>query len=761
MYLILIKQLIMESQRVFIPTNFYCPITGELMLDPVTDNEGNSYEKSKIFEWISKKKTSPLTRNFLDETHLTENEALKRSIESIKDQLREDQLKIDTVVATATATATATVTDVELNSYYLDDKLFVNIKVPDIDVREPVDIVLCIDVSYSMFNEATLKGDSNETVGHGFSVLSLTVAASKTILHSLKETDNISIVTYSSSSETIFENVPCTPENKAVVEEGLDQLKPICNTNMWAGIVESLDILRKTSCATRNKGILLLTDGIPNVEPPRGHAYMLEKYFRDHNFRCMLSCYGFGYNLDSELLMELSNISGGDGYSFIPDASILGTAFIHGVSNLLTTFVYSPTLEISLYKGVVFETGTDNVKIQLDSLKYGQEKNIVLDLNTKGAASQSLEYFTDFAKISLSFKDKTIVTQVSERPSNDYFIINRFRTDAVQTINSCIQKKKFNDASFRDILNQFISDLEKESANPYIRDLLYDFNGQVKEALNMTRQGEREDWFSRWGIHYLRSLQGTYQNELCNNFKDKAISGFGGGLFNNLRDEISGIFDVIPPPKRDVTRTASQQGVKLSFPPAPVNMRSYNNASGGCCAEGCNVLMENQTYKKVEEIVKGDILFTCNINNSEIEYNSSEIECVVKTKCENGKINMVTHDKLRITPYHPIIKWDKWDKSHNWIFPRDICEPIEVECDSMYTFVMKNRQSIFIEGNIFATYGHNLTGEVIEHNYFGTERVVNDLKKYTTYGNGIVELTQNKFVVDMDLDRPQVVGMKD
>ena len=33
----------MEASKVFVPTNFYCPISGDLMEDPVTDKEGNSY----------------------------------------------------------------------------------------------------------------------------------------------------------------------------------------------------------------------------------------------------------------------------------------------------------------------------------------------------------------------------------------------------------------------------------------------------------------------------------------------------------------------------------------------------------------------------------------------------------------------------------------------------------------------------------------------------------------------------------------------
>ena len=73
---------------------------------------------------------------------------------------------------------------------------------------------------------------------------------------------------------------------------------------MWAGMIQSLDILRETSPKNKNKGILLLTDGVPNVEPPRGHEVMLQRYFDLHDFRCMISCYGFGYNLNSEITTQ-------------------------------------------------------------------------------------------------------------------------------------------------------------------------------------------------------------------------------------------------------------------------------------------------------------------------------------------------------------------------------------------------------------------------------------------------------------------------
>ena len=65
--------------------SFYCPITAELMRDPVIDREGNSYERIAIEEWIALKGVSPITRNPLHTGDLAPNRALR---EAIADALR-------------------------------------------------------------------------------------------------------------------------------------------------------------------------------------------------------------------------------------------------------------------------------------------------------------------------------------------------------------------------------------------------------------------------------------------------------------------------------------------------------------------------------------------------------------------------------------------------------------------------------------------------------------------------------------------------
>ncbi|XP_071329690.1 WD repeat, SAM and U-box domain-containing protein 1-like isoform X2 [Trachinotus anak] len=63
------------------PDEFLCPITRELMKDPVIAADGYSYERESIESWIrGKNKTSPMTNLPLQTTLLTPNRSLKTAI---------------------------------------------------------------------------------------------------------------------------------------------------------------------------------------------------------------------------------------------------------------------------------------------------------------------------------------------------------------------------------------------------------------------------------------------------------------------------------------------------------------------------------------------------------------------------------------------------------------------------------------------------------------------------------------------------------
>lgn len=60
---------------------FLCPIQHTIMIDPVVDRDGYSYERRAIVQWLEKNRRSPFTRKPLSESHLRPNRALKAVIQ--------------------------------------------------------------------------------------------------------------------------------------------------------------------------------------------------------------------------------------------------------------------------------------------------------------------------------------------------------------------------------------------------------------------------------------------------------------------------------------------------------------------------------------------------------------------------------------------------------------------------------------------------------------------------------------------------------
>jgi U-box domain len=64
------------------PSHFVCPISFEVMRDPVTTPSGHSFERSVIAEVIRISQKDPFTREPLNEGHLRPNRALSDAIDA-------------------------------------------------------------------------------------------------------------------------------------------------------------------------------------------------------------------------------------------------------------------------------------------------------------------------------------------------------------------------------------------------------------------------------------------------------------------------------------------------------------------------------------------------------------------------------------------------------------------------------------------------------------------------------------------------------
>lgn len=66
--------------HVDVPTEFVCPITQEVMTDPVVASDGHSYERSAIWTYMQNSTKSPMTRETLDKRVVVNNINLKKRI---------------------------------------------------------------------------------------------------------------------------------------------------------------------------------------------------------------------------------------------------------------------------------------------------------------------------------------------------------------------------------------------------------------------------------------------------------------------------------------------------------------------------------------------------------------------------------------------------------------------------------------------------------------------------------------------------------
>ena len=107
-----------------------------------------------------------------------------------------------------------------------------------------------------------------------------------------------------------------------------------------------------------------------------------------HRDLCTISTFGFGYNMDSLLLVDMA-LTGSGTYSFIPDASFVGTVFVNIVSNLLVAMAQEvfcdlqceDGVEISKVRGDYAHTKTwSGCRISLGTLQIGQLRDIALQV---------------------------------------------------------------------------------------------------------------------------------------------------------------------------------------------------------------------------------------------------------------------------------------------------------------------------------------------------------------------------------------------
>ena len=748
---------------------FICPITGDIMKDPVIGSDGHTYERSAIEQWLRQEGTSPITRQTMNRTDLTTNIALRDTIESMMRLHPELELEISNIQSSRQSdrqSSAQSSAQSHLNSATVikpkiifnidtDNNVSISIKTLDILERCGADLVFVVDVSGSMGSEATSKSHNGTSQEYGLTILQVVIHALETIVNILGDNDRASLVVFDTNASLVFGLTPMTQLSKKQSIDTIKKLLPKSTTNIWGGLKLGLDVLKQRQDTTRNSAILLFTDGVPNVRPARGEVVMFEKYIRDNNIQVPLHTFGFGYNLDSELLYNLSHSVGSGWYNFIPDSSFVGTIFVNAIGNILSTFGTNMRLNIrpinnaiisNIYGSYSTRKLDDEISLDLGTLQYGQSKDLIIQMDfSKYQESEiqlpylscNLSYISNGKRVEIENQQASKwlyqtnssmanIENLSLEVSEMYF--HRMRLNAVTIILTAMETMaKGNHQTSKDMIEQFITVFKTEFSSIRMlsslqntkfvhkcSQLLEDLEGQIRIAFS------RNDYFSRWGVHYLRSITTAHLSQICNNFKDPGVQEYGGTLFENIRDKSDEIFNRIPPPKPSRTSHSTSYV-------APTSMRVYNNSSNPCFAGHCLIRMGDGSEKRVDKLVKDDMIMSFS--------GPVRLVCILKTICKDGVAELVTLDSgLVITPWHPILSFEKG----KWEFPAKIGTPKQIKCPAVYSLVVDKCHIVSINKTPCITLGHNYQDAVIMHPYFGSQEIINDLKAMPGWDSGLI-----------------------
>eukprot|EP00929_Paragymnodinium_shiwhaense_P109168 TRINITY_DN75519_c0_g1_i1.p1 TRINITY_DN75519_c0_g1~~TRINITY_DN75519_c0_g1_i1.p1 ORF type:complete len:1140 (-),score=192.16 TRINITY_DN75519_c0_g1_i1:483-3902(-) len=690
------------------------------------------------------------------------------------------------------------------------------------------DVCCVVDVSGSMGTQAV---ESDGVVNKdGLTILDIVKHALKTVMHALSPQDRLSLVGFSTAAHTVFPLENMTEDGCTRALAALETMHPDASTNIWAGLLAGMDNLRECKEATsamvphpvavvnRRKTLLLLTDGQPNAIPPRGHLAELRQYKDKHpDFNFQLNTFGFGYSLDSELLLNLAAECGGT-FAFIPDAVIVGTTFVDTVANALSTFTQNATLSLCPMGGAEFggdvlgftvamntDADTQNQNtlsaavteeswgraVSLGPLQLGQMREIVVPMKNfpENSATPYLEAIISYSDIAPSKKTASVVAGKSVSVSSGACTArlatldaavgglrsevvtagwqairdasNRKGKVACETMAALVQRvgaeteiltEKFsslsasNDTCGRSASTAASSDAastSKGGTDGRLVALKADLEGRMSKAL----QGQ--DRFNRWGKHYLRALARSHQLEQCTNFMDAGLQLYGGEKFREHRAAGDKIFLSLPPPRKSAKAACTSSNRSRS--PPQTNMTTYYAGCGGGCFGA---------QSTVERVIDNDgtIEKTCLNEIRASDYvrvadgSAARVRCVVRIARAAEKNLVVFPGGLQITPRHPVFL-----QQGGWQLPIDLAGDASTDVKAVpqtsdhfvYNLVLESgKHTVVVDGIACATWGHGLTGPVIEHDFFGNHYVLDALSALPGWHSGFVALRKGGLTID-------------
>ena len=679
------------------PHDFDCAICMDSMTDPITTPCGHNFCKNCISQHITTNSrygggvSCPSCRSPIQSSivALRVNTVLRDMIQRITTlPVESSEITLSTsVFNNALCVPTMSHTSAP------GDKYMAHLTItPPVDgPQQPIVTIISLDLSGSM--GTSLPNPTGEKGAKLFTRLDLAKHVCVTTAHMLGDQDILCIIGFSSVSCVVLMPTLMTGDGKKKAEKTIKALKADGGTNIWSALQLMNKIANKAVFTGRNIVSALLTDGETSADtsPRRGEVESYRSMIRPEK----LSVFGFSYDINSKLLYQLASVSNCT-FGFIPDFSMVGTVFINWMAAALATASLEQTATVTYADGSTSEHKTGLIQ-------FGQARTIV--------------FMSDYTPVSVSLVDGSQSTPSSAVEALSQMANARF--ELLNKLQFCIGHEGATD--YLSIYNKY-----KNSSDPQVQELMRDIKpagtddeGQVSMAPSC---------WAKWGKHYTRAYYTAVLQETCVNFKDPGLQIYGGKLFRVISEAGDKIFCELPAPEAtggiDVPSGGYATAAAGPVPIQPTTMAAFHNAGGGCWAPGTKVRMADDSFKLIECIKRGDMVWTPK-ESATVEY------LIVLGRAESTQLMCHYKNKVWITPWHPVLC------EGTWIHPSVTTPPIDILMPIVYNMVLDTGHIIDVNGVLSVTLGHGFKGPLIEHSFFGNKvAIVEALSKQPEFSEG-------------------------
>lgn len=582
--------------------------------------------------------------------------------------------------------------------------------------------------------------------------LDLVVHTVRTLLHVLTGDDSIALIAFNDRATVVLPMTKTNAAGKARAALALDKLRVGGGTNVWDALRLGLQLAGVGPGAETPPAhvtMMLLTDGQPSIEPPRGTLATFETLTRSAPPKFTLHTFGYGYGLKEGLLPGLARAGRGI-YGYVPDATMLGTVFVNFAAAVLSAAVLDARVVATATQGTVAAVGGrpgPSVIVNLGALGLDETRSLALVLSSDAVVSVVLE--VDGVQQPPATVTATAAAAGAEAsPATLFAVLRAHVVQGVAAAHAAMLKKKPVDAAAA--ISALVARLTPHTdASPEIAALADDLSDDDPSRGQLGKAVASQEWFTQWGQHYLPSVLRAHELETCVNFRDAGLQHYGGPAFRRLQGELEQLFCSLPAiAHADAFDMSAKAAVLAASPvagsaaggpkPQPVapasnsvSVSSWYNARGCFHGDALVTLADGSTIR-VCDLKHGMLVSTSS--------GTARVECLVVSPCV-GSTTMIDlgHGPL-LTPYHPV-------RVHgHWRFPVSVGRPVTVDVAAVFNVVLApGAGDVVVGGYACATLGHGLEGPVIGHAYFGSA-VRGDLQRMQGWGQGLVVLDAERTV---------------